>query len=102
MGTLAYRAMGAAVLDASTYEGVEAERPATRQAFAVVLLSSLAAGVGAGGLDGPAEEQELLGERRLPRVGMADDGEGPPLAYFFRVAHCRVLLYPLSCGPRVH
>ena len=53
MGTLAYRAMGAAVLDPSTYEWVEAERPATRQAIVVVLLSSLAAGVGAGGLEGP-------------------------------------------------
>ena len=53
MSTLAYRAMGAAALDASTYEVVEFERPATRQALIIVLLSSLAAGVGAGSWDGP-------------------------------------------------
>ena len=53
MGTFVYRAMGATVLDASTYEAVEAERPATRQAFLVVLLSSIAAGVGGGSWDGP-------------------------------------------------
>jgi hypothetical protein len=53
MGTLAYRAMGAALLDHATYEGIEADRSATGQAMAVVLLASLAAGLGAGGLDGP-------------------------------------------------
>jgi hypothetical protein len=53
VGTLAYRAMGAAVLDASTYEVVEAEGSATRQALFVVLLSSVAAGVGGGGWAGP-------------------------------------------------
>ena len=53
MGTLAYRALGAALLDHSTYEGIEADRSATRQAFVVVLAASLAAGIGAGGLDGP-------------------------------------------------
>lgn len=54
MGTFAYRLMGAAVLDATTYEVVEADRKATRQAFLVVLLSSLAAGFGAGGWSGPS------------------------------------------------
>jgi hypothetical protein len=54
MGTLAYRAMGAALLDRATYEGIEADRSATGQAMAVVVLSSLAAGLGAGGLDGPS------------------------------------------------
>ena len=53
LGTLVYRAMGAAVLDASMYEGIEADRTATYQALAVVLLSSIAAGVGAGGWAGP-------------------------------------------------
>jgi hypothetical protein len=53
MGTLAYRAIGAALLDHSTYEGIEADRTATRQALVVVIASSLAAGIGAGGLDGP-------------------------------------------------
>jgi len=54
MGTLAYRALGAAVLDPATYEVVEADRPATYQALSIVLLSSLAAGIGAGGADGPS------------------------------------------------
>ena len=53
MGTLVYRALGAAALNASTYEWVESDRPATWQAFVVVLLSSVAAAAGAGGLDGP-------------------------------------------------
>jgi hypothetical protein len=45
--------MGAALLDSGTYEGIEADRTATGQAMTVVILSSLAAGLGAGGLDGP-------------------------------------------------
>jgi hypothetical protein len=53
LGTLAYRAMGAAVLDASMYEGIEADGAATRQALAIVLLSSVAAGIGASGWAGP-------------------------------------------------
>lgn len=54
MGTFAYRLMGAATLDASTYETLEADRGATGQAFAVVIVSSLAAGFGAGGWEGPS------------------------------------------------
>ena len=53
MGTLAYRAIGAALLDHATYEGIEADRTATIQALTVVVLASLAAGVGASGLEGP-------------------------------------------------
>jgi hypothetical protein len=53
MGTLAYRAMGAALLDRGTYEGIEADRTATGQAMTVVVLASLAAGLGASGPDGP-------------------------------------------------
>ena len=53
MGTLAYRAMGAALLDRGTYEGIEADRTATGQAMTVVVLASLAAGLGAGGPEGP-------------------------------------------------
>ena len=53
MGTLAYRAMGAALLDRGTYEGIEADRTATGQAMTVVILASLAAGLGASGLEGP-------------------------------------------------
>jgi len=43
------RIIGAAALDVSVYEEVEADRGATGQALAVVVLSSLAAGVGARG-----------------------------------------------------
>jgi hypothetical protein len=50
MGLFVYRLFGAAMLDASTYEGIEADRSGgTWQAVATVVLSSLAAGVGAGG-----------------------------------------------------
>src|SRR6187401_2393281 len=47
-----YRLSGAAVLDAAIYESIEADPRATRQAVAVVLLSAVAAGIGAGGLVG--------------------------------------------------
>jgi hypothetical protein len=40
------RSLGAALLDAEVYEEVEADRGANAQAAAVVLLSSVAAGVG--------------------------------------------------------
>jgi hypothetical protein len=43
------RMIGAAKLDASTYEEVEADRSATGQALAVVVLSALAAGIGSAG-----------------------------------------------------
>ena len=43
---LVRRAWGAALLDADVYEEVEADRGATGQAFAVVLLAALAAGIG--------------------------------------------------------
>jgi len=46
------RLIGAAALDVAIYEEVEADRTATGQALAVVLLSSLAAGIGARGLGG--------------------------------------------------
>ena len=50
MRTLLYRAMGAAALDAGSYESVEHERPAAIQAAAIVLMSGCAAGLGATGL----------------------------------------------------
>ncbi len=37
---------------------------------------------GAGELDRPPEEEELLGQRRLPRIRVADDAEGPALVDF--------------------
>lgn len=52
MAIFLYRVMGAAVLDGGAYEGVEADPQVTWQAAAVVLLSSMAAGIGAGGLYG--------------------------------------------------
>jgi hypothetical protein len=44
------RLIGAAKLDASTYEEVEADRGATAQALLTVVLSSVLAGIGASGL----------------------------------------------------
>ncbi len=55
MQGFATRAWRAALLHAETYEEVEADRSSTGQAFAVVLLSALAAGVGSienSGVDG--------------------------------------------------
>ena len=49
MSLFFYRLMGAAMLDRSMYEGIEAVRSVTGEAAAAVLLSSLAAGFGAGG-----------------------------------------------------
>jgi hypothetical protein len=48
MGLFAYRLLGAAMLDAGMYEGIEADGRTTTQALAAVILASLAAGVGAG------------------------------------------------------
>jgi hypothetical protein len=48
MGLFFYRLLGAATLDAAMYEGIEADRKATVQAVAAVVLASLAAGIGAG------------------------------------------------------
>jgi hypothetical protein len=52
--TFLRRIAGAALLDAGTYEEVEADRTATPQAVLVVLLSSLAAGIGLNGSRGAA------------------------------------------------
>src|SRR4026207_2221549 len=46
------RLIGAAALDTAIYEEVEADRRASGRALLVVLLSSLAAGIGARGLGG--------------------------------------------------
>jgi hypothetical protein len=48
--TFLQRLIGAAALDAAIYEEVEADPTATTQAMAVVVLSSLATGIGARGL----------------------------------------------------
>jgi hypothetical protein len=47
--TFSQRLVGASMLNAAIYEEVEADPGATRQALAVVLLSSVAAGLGARG-----------------------------------------------------
>ncbi len=60
MSQFAYRLMGAALLDRSVYEGIEADRNALGQALATVLLSSLAAGVGIAGWQGPGLTSVLL------------------------------------------
>lgn len=51
--TFLQRLIGAAALDAAIYEEVEADPGATTQAFVVVVLSSIAAGIGAGDMGGP-------------------------------------------------
>ncbi len=50
--TFIQRLVGAAALDAAVYEDVEADTTATVQAFTVVLLSSVAGGLGIRGLSG--------------------------------------------------
>ena len=89
--TFVQRMVGAAKFSSSAYEDVEADRGATGQALAVVVLSSLAAGVGAGtGLSGLvvgtvlslvgwlvwAVLIYLIGARWLPEPGtQSDTGE---------------------------
>ena len=50
--TFLQRLIGAVSLDVAIYEEVEADRGATLQAFVVVIMSSIAAGVGARGFGG--------------------------------------------------
>ena len=50
--TFLQRLIGAVSLDAAIYEEVEADSGATSQAFAVVIMSSIAAGIGARGFGG--------------------------------------------------
>lgn len=48
MSTLTSRLVGSALLDAQSYEEIESDRHANLQAFAVVVLSSIAAALGTG------------------------------------------------------
>ena len=89
--TFVQRMVGAAKFSSSAYEDVEADRGATGQALAVVVLSSVAAGVGAGtGLSGLVVGTVLslvgwlvwalliylIGARWLPEPGtQSDTGE---------------------------
>jgi len=52
MSTFAERIMRAAALDVNTYEEVEADTTATTQAMGVVVLSSIAQGIGVSTLEG--------------------------------------------------
>ena len=52
MASFTERMLGAAKLDVRTYEEVEADRTATGQAMAVVVLASVAAGIGQIGQSG--------------------------------------------------
>jgi hypothetical protein len=61
MTTFAERVMGAARLNAATYEEVEADETATGQALAVVVLSSVAGGIGAAGLGTPGVVAGTIG-----------------------------------------
>ena len=47
MGSLMYRVLGVSVFDGGTFEAIEADRSATRQAVLVVLASSLAGAIAA-------------------------------------------------------
>jgi hypothetical protein len=58
--TFLRRVLAAAMLDPSVYEEVEADRTATGQALLVVVLSSVAAGVGARGWHTGASEAILF------------------------------------------
>jgi hypothetical protein len=67
--TFLHRLAGAAMLDADTYEEVEADRKATTQAFAVVVLSSLAAGIGLNGARGAAAAVSFFSIASLIALG---------------------------------
>jgi hypothetical protein len=60
MSLFGYRLVGAALLDRSIYEGIEADRGALGQALAAVLLSSVAAGIGATDWHGPSLASVLV------------------------------------------
>jgi hypothetical protein len=61
MATFTRRLIGAARLDPGTYEEVEADTRATGQAFAVVLLSSVAGGIGMLRLGVPSANSLMVG-----------------------------------------
>jgi hypothetical protein len=65
MATFFHRLAGAAMLDSATYEDVEADSGATVQALAVVVLSSLAAGIGLMGMQDDAPVTFFVGTTLL-------------------------------------
>ena len=66
MSSFKERVMGAARLDVKIYEEVEADKNAMNQAVGVVILSSLAAGLGAIGKAGPGG---ILGGTLMALIG---------------------------------
>jgi uncharacterized membrane protein YphA (DoxX/SURF4 family) len=93
MGLFAYRLLGAAMMDAGMYEGIEADRRTTMQALAAVVLASLAAGIGAG---------DWLGTRlaTLPLLGMIAVIQTfvYPNAYAEHLTWASILLFLLTRG----
>jgi hypothetical protein len=61
MTTFPHRLMGAAILDARTYEEVEADRQASAQAAGVVLLVGVAGGIGLPGAGVPTLASFIAG-----------------------------------------
>jgi len=61
MATFVERVFGAATLNPGTYEEVEADRGSTGQAMAVVLLASVAGGIGSLGLGGQGARSIVAG-----------------------------------------
>ncbi len=59
--TFLRRVLGAAVLDARTYEEVEADRQASAQAVVIVLFASVAGGIGLLGLGAPSPQSLVAG-----------------------------------------
>ena len=59
--TFLQRLIGAAALDSAIYEEVESDTGATTQALVVVVLSSIAVGIGARGLGGNASAIAVFG-----------------------------------------
>ncbi|NOT28122.1 MAG: hypothetical protein HOP16_18730 [Acidobacteria bacterium] len=63
MSTFARRMIGAALLDTRVYEEVEADRRGNGQAVVVVLLASLAAGIGLWEVGAQAQDPQALASR---------------------------------------
>jgi hypothetical protein len=61
MATFTQRIIGAAVLDRRTYEEVEADTGSTGQAVAVVVLTSIASGIGVVGLGAQTPQSIIAG-----------------------------------------
>jgi hypothetical protein len=100
MNTFARRVLGAAVLDRRTYEEVEADARATGQAVGVVVLASVAGGIGLLGL-GAQTLQSLVAGIVGSLIGwMASQRQGAPACFGRRPI--AVLDTQLRREPRMH